>query len=125
MKAASKPASPISSTICGSAMPPTWVPSARPPSRRMCLTRFSLIAPSLGCAHRLPPLQAGNDHVGVHHITKDVVEGSQRGVVLLLAIGGVAVADHDRAEIRHVGVPRRALAAYVGHGAGDQHRIEA
>src|SRR5215471_21356923 len=104
MNAASKPASPMISTTCGSAMPPTWVPSARPPSRRMRLTRFSLIAPSLGCAHRLPPLQAGDDHVGIHDIAKDVVERGQRRVVLLLTVGGVAVADHDRAEVRHVGV---------------------
>ena len=32
IKAASKPARPISSTICGSGMPPTCVPSASPPA---------------------------------------------------------------------------------------------
>ena len=36
---------PISSTICGSAIPPTWVPKARPPSLRMRLTRFSFMFP--------------------------------------------------------------------------------
>src|SRR5438067_503820 len=31
------------STICGSAMPPVYVPSARPPSRRIFFTRFGFI----------------------------------------------------------------------------------
>ncbi len=34
------------STICGSAMPPTCVPNASPPSRMMRFTRFSCIYPS-------------------------------------------------------------------------------
>jgi len=50
IKAASKPARPISSTICGSGMPPTCVPSASPPSRRIFLTRFCCIALSPSCA---------------------------------------------------------------------------
>src|SRR5437588_631273 len=47
IKAASKPASPMISTICGSAMPPTCVPSARPPSLSIRFTRFSFMLPSL------------------------------------------------------------------------------
>ena len=50
IKAASKPARPISSTICGSGMPPTCVLSASPPSRRIFLTRFCCIALSPSCA---------------------------------------------------------------------------
>src|SRR5271169_3973091 len=46
IKAASNPASPMISTICGSAMPPTWVPSARPPSLSIRFTRFSFMRPS-------------------------------------------------------------------------------
>src|SRR5215831_411902 len=109
MNAASKPASPMISTICGSAMPPTWVPSARPPSCRMRLTRFCFTTPSLSCPRGAAAPQAGDDHVGVHDVAKDVVERRQRGVVLLLTVGRIAVADHDRAEVRHVCVARRAL----------------
>src|SRR6188474_3252991 len=47
MKAASKPANPMISTICGSAMPPTWVPRASPPSLRIRFTRFSFMPPPL------------------------------------------------------------------------------
>src|SRR5437870_3150518 len=32
------------STICGSAMPPVYVPSASPPSRRIFFTRFGFMA---------------------------------------------------------------------------------
>src|ERR1700720_1296301 len=48
INAASNPASPMISTICGSAMPPTCVPSASPPSLRMRFTRFSFIPSSRG-----------------------------------------------------------------------------
>src|ERR1700739_2356068 len=132
MKAASKPANPISSTICGSAMPPTWVPKARPPSRRMRLTRFSFMFPllpslplALGRSSRLRAAQAGNDHVGVQDIAESIVKGGQRRIVQVLAQRGITVADHDRAEVHHIGVARRAFAAYIGHRPGDQHRIEA
>src|SRR5262245_51720590 len=47
MNAASYPAWPMISTICGSAMPPTYVPSASPPSRKMRLTRFGCTAAPL------------------------------------------------------------------------------
>src|SRR5258707_4266027 len=46
MKAASNPASPMISTICGSAMPPVWVPRASPSSARMRFTRFSCMRSS-------------------------------------------------------------------------------
>src|SRR5947207_6990957 len=51
MKAASKPASPMISTICGSAIPPTCVPSASPPSLNIRFTRFSFMLPSRGWDH--------------------------------------------------------------------------
>src|SRR5579862_7719643 len=54
IKAASNPASPMISTICGSGMPPTWVPSASPPCRMMHFTRFSCIAFSRSCVARHP-----------------------------------------------------------------------
>src|SRR5215208_1967142 len=68
-------------------------------------TRFS---GGLGDA---PAFERGDDHVGVHHIAEDVVEGGKRSFVLGLAQRGVAVADHDGAKVQHAGVPRRALAA--------------
>src|SRR5271168_5409571 len=46
MKAASKLASPMISTICGSAIPPTCVPSASPPWLSIRFTRFSCMLPS-------------------------------------------------------------------------------
>src|SRR5690242_3688571 len=51
IKAASKPASPMISTICGSAIPPTCVPSASPPSRNIRFTRFSFMLPSHAGKH--------------------------------------------------------------------------
>src|SRR5207244_12465317 len=108
MNAASKPASPMISTICGSAIPPTWVPNARPPWFRIRNTRFSFMTSSL--AARCPRLgrtrgpgaqQAGDDHVAVHDVAKDVVKRGQRRVVLLLAICRIAVADHNLAAILH------------------------
>src|SRR5580693_6688436 len=59
MNAASKPASPMISTICGSAIPPTCVPSASPPSLNIRFTRFSFMLPSRG----LEPY--GGDHIGI------------------------------------------------------------
>src|ERR1700730_6863851 len=53
MKAASKPASPMISTICGSAIPPTCVPSASPPSLNIRFTRFSFMLPSHAMSLRL------------------------------------------------------------------------
>ena len=57
-------------------------PEARPPSRRMRFTRFSLMMPSSprSMTQARPPgrfraLQIGDDHVGVHDIAEDVVEG--------------------------------------------------
>ena len=57
MNAASNPARPISSTICGSGMPPTCVPSASPPSRRIALAARPGRAPrrSAGRAARASP----------------------------------------------------------------------
>src|SRR5690348_5308503 len=49
-------------------------------------------------------VECGDDHVGVHHITKGRIEGGQRRLVLGLAHRRVAVAHHDGTEIGHVGV---------------------
>jgi len=80
--------------------------------------------PALGRPRRARTAQAGDDHVGIHDVAERIVEGGQRGVVLLPAQRGVAVADHDRAEVRHVGVARRAFATHISDGPGDQHGID-
>src|ERR1700731_4410997 len=59
MNAASKPASPMISTICGSAIPPTCVPSASPPSLNIRFTRFSFMLPSRGQE------PYGGNHIGI------------------------------------------------------------
>src|SRR3954470_2863839 len=66
-----------------------------------------------------PSFKRGDDHVGVHYVAESVVERGQRGVVFGLAVGGVAVADHDRAKIQHAGIASGTLTAHIGHRAPD------
>src|SRR3954447_24266545 len=82
--------------------------------------RIASAAQGSGGLRATPSFKSGDDHVSVHYIAESVVERGQRGIVFGLAVGGVAVADHDRAKIQHAGIARGTLAAHIGHRAGDE-----
>lgn len=50
--------------------------------------------------------QAADQHLGIHHVSEDVVERGERGIVLGLAGSGVPVAHHDGSKVRHHGIAR-------------------
>jgi hypothetical protein len=62
--------------------------------------------------------QAGDGHVGVHHIPKHGIESGQRRGVLGVRMGGVAVADHDGLKFS-IMASRGGFAADIGHRPHD------
>src|SRR5262245_688602 len=95
MKAASKPAWPMISMIWGSAIPPVYVPSARPPSFRIFLTRFvcMLALPGVGARRLLVQLRAPARPGGDGHLV--VLDVGQHGEELVAQRRRVEVALHD------------------------------
>src|SRR5262245_49138203 len=112
MNAASKPACPMISTIWGSAMPPVYVPSARPPSRRMRLTRLACMGPSLVDTRHGDPIRAHR----VHHHRLVHRGGVDLQNVEVVRAGELVV--HDRGGLEHaVAGLERVLAVALVHEA--------
>src|SRR5712692_10311704 len=109
IKAASNPASPMISTICGSGMPPTWVPRASPPPLMIRLTRFSCMASSQlrssaefsshppTPAARAPPSPAcgGGLGWGLGPLTRMLADECFHPLDRRAGVGGVRLAGHE------------------------------
>src|ERR1700675_40178 len=120
MNAASKPAWPMISTICGSAMPPTYVPSASPPSRRIFLTRFGCMTDLLdsgvlerGALALRQRRVEGEEHAGDEPVVPGDDHQLDEAGQAELAHDLVLERPRDRLEgedvLPHVGRPRQAL----------------
>ena len=90
----------------------------------------------VGIRRHAPPLRSASGRLarfGRHQPRKDLVRGQhvaeehqevvQRGCVLRVGKGSVAIGHHDDAIIEHHGVACSGLAAYVGRRAGDEQRL--